>query len=168
MFWERFAIAVLGLGSLQVSLGQNTSFTQVHVFGAASLTTGQTMRLSVVNPGFLLPTTPAFTCNVELDFVNESGSTVKRVSTTVAPFNSTTADLNRDSEIAGDSSVMIHAVVRNLQVIMAPANTVPTEAQFCPLVPTVEIIDNATQRTKTVLSNAKVYTTIPGIASAGR
>ena len=162
-------VAALALGSIQFSLGQQNSFTQMHVFGAASLNTGQTMRLNVVNPGVLLPSIPALACQVQLVFLNPSGSSLKMVGVTVAPFNSATADLNRDSDIAsGDTPVVIHAVVRNLQVITGPSNPVPSEAQFCPLVATVEIIDNATLKTQSFVPNVKVYTTLPGAANTGR
>jgi hypothetical protein len=168
LFAKLGAVVLVGLASVQPARAQQSSFTQVQIFGTAGLTAGQTMRLNVVNPGVLLPSKPTLSCQLQLVFVNPSGMALKTENVTVAPGQSASAELNRDLEIAaGDGSVPVRAMVRNLQVIIEPSGVVPPDSSFCPIVPSVEIVDNATNKTQVIVTDAKTFTTIPGVATAG-
>jgi hypothetical protein len=120
--------------------------------GVVGIAPGQTARLNV-----LYPTAPApilqLLCSATLTISDDQGKTLK--SSDIAQLTagkSVSLDVNADADLAGIPRTQIHGNS------IAPAG--------CQLVVTLEIIDNATQRTVLVVGGVPSYPLLP-IAQGG-
>jgi hypothetical protein len=122
----------------------------LHTSGMVGLTTGQTARLNVLNPGALAPAV-ATVCAAQLSFLNAQGTVLKTTSVTVPPGESMSYNLDRDVDlIVSDLRVQVRAV------IAYTSNT-------CALLPTLEVFNDDTGRTQFVVGR---FAAIPLLLTA--
>ena len=164
-----FALAVTTTLS---ALGQEASTipvgsSRVQTFGMVGITTGQDLRLNVLNAGILTPSEQPISCSVQLFFVSEQGLVLKRATTTIGPGRSQSIDISRDADIAaGQSRVEVRAVVSSLSFV-AIASGSGRHQGFCQLVPTLEVFDHDTGRTTAILTHPTSFISLPGIIGGG-
>lgn len=163
------------LGLAPLALAQSVapiSIQQTETFGMVGLSTGQTARLNLLNPGSPstatptpLPPTPA-SCAAQLTFLDDQGNTLKTESVNVAFGKSVSFDLNRDVDVPSGSQQRIE--IRGMVKlpgptpigIMTPGTGAPglpiaSVPFFCSLVPTFEIFNNDTGRTQLLLESTR-------------
>ena len=125
----------------------------VYASGAVGITRGQTARWHVVNPKLPIPA-GAPTCSVTLSFTNAQGEVLKSDSVSLKPGESRSLDLNADSDLPpGGTRSAIHA-----QAVMPVTGPVdePTARGACPLLPTLEIVDNRSGQTSILIEGTRV------------
>jgi hypothetical protein len=113
------------------------------IVGMIGIAPGQTARLNLLHADLPAPLATGIVCSANISFLDDQGQTLKSSSVTgLAAGHSVSLTLNADSELASHQNSMIRGLV-----------AVPTNSGggFCPLVPTLELIDNATGRTTVVL-----------------
>ena len=141
--------------------------SRVQTFGMVGITTGQDLRLNVLNAGILTPSQQPISCNVQLFFVSDQGLVLKRATTSIAPGRSQSIDISRDADIAaGQSRVEVRAVVSSLSIVAIASGSGPHQA-FCQLVPTLEVFDRDTGRTTAILTHPTNFVSLPGIIGGG-
>jgi hypothetical protein len=135
-------VAVIVSSGLAAAQSPLTQFGQV-TSGVVGITPGQTARFNL-----LYPTVPApvlqIVCSATLIFADDQGKVLK--TTNVSPLiagKSVSLDLNADTDLAGSARTQIHAF--------------STEPSGCIFTGTVELIDNATQKTVLVVAARKTY-----------
>src|SRR5579863_2825180 len=130
-------LSALGQETMNIPAGSS----RVQTFGMVGITSGQNLRLNVLNAGILTPSQQPISCSVQLFFVSDQGLILKRATTTVAPGKSQSVDISRDADIAsGQSRVEVRAVVSSLSFVAIASGSGPHQA-FCQLVPTLEVFD---------------------------
>ena len=163
-----FALAVTTTLS---ALGQEASTipvgsSRVQTFGMVGITTGQELRLNVLNAGILTPLQQPISCSVQLFFVSDQGLVLKRATTTIGPGRSQSIDFSRDADIAaGQSRVEVRAVVSSLSFAVTSGSG--RHQGFCQLVPTLEVFDHDTGRTTAILTHPTNFISLPGIIGGG-
>lgn len=141
---------------------------RVQTFGMVGVSTGQNVRLNVLNPGILTPSNSPIACAVHLLFVSDQGTVLKRAAAIVVPGRSSSLDINRDTDVsASQNRVEIRAVVTTFPLTAASSPPASPESLFCPLVPTLEVFDHDTGRTAVILTNPRVFISLPGIVGGG-
>ena len=127
-----------------LAMAQSSPFqNQQQTTGVIGITPGQTARLNV-----LYPTAPAplllVRCSANLGIFDDQGGVLKSQAVAeLAAGKSVSLDLNADTDLSGAARTEIHgfAVTPN----------------GCRLVTTLEIIDNATQKTVAVVGSIQTY-----------
>lgn len=145
-------LSVSGLGA-----GQSlpAMLPQPQTFGMVGLTAGQTARLSVLNPGPPAPLAAGAICSAQVTFLDAKGSVLKTAPLLIAPGQSVSYDLDRDTDVTGtDQRVQIRATVQT--PTPTPFFLNPVQAIGCPLVATLEVFNNDTGRTQFVLTDLHV------------
>ena len=162
-------LIALGFACLQHAMAQAPETTsipsaqllpaaQVQVFGMVGVSTGQTIRLNVLNPGIITSSADPVGCTAQLFFFNDQGTVLKRATLTVSPRRSVSLEMNLDTDPAASGSrVEIRALVSALPLALQPSPL------FCTLVPTVEIVDHDTGRTMVILTETRTFISIAGI-----
>lgn len=135
-----FCVALLSgtLGMAQSSSVQNQQWT-TNVVGVAA---GQTARLNVLYPTAPAPILQAL-CSVTLNIADDQGKILR--TTTVSQLiggKTVNLDVNADTDLAGSERTEIHGYV------ITPG---------CALTASLELIDNATQKTLLVTGSALTY-----------
>ncbi len=140
-------VILSGTAAMAQSLFQNQQQTS----GSIGITPGQTARWNVI-----YPTAPApilqILCSADLAIADDQGKILK--SNTVSQLvggKSASLELNADTDLVGATRTEIHAFS------IAPAG--------CHFVATLELIDNATQKTVMVISGERTYPPDPGPAA---
>jgi len=118
------------------------------------LASGQTARLSVVNVG--LSTGSPIPCVLALAFLDSDGKILKQIFVSVTPGKAAFLDLPMNGIDSG--RVQIRGIGYN--PLLAAGSAIP-QPLSCSLVPTLELFDNVTWRTVTVLANFKDLTPTP-------
>ncbi len=136
----------------------------VYASGAVGITRGQTARWHVVNPRLPIPTT-APVCSVTLSFTNAQGEVLKSDSVSVKPGESRSLDLNADSDLPpGGTRSAIHA--QAVVPVTGPVDEL-TGRGTCPLLATLEVVDNRSGQTSILMEGTLVRPVAP-IAREGR
>lgn len=142
-----FCVALLS-GTLAIA--QSPSFqNQQRTTNVVGVAIGQTARLNVLYPTAPAPILQAV-CSVTLNIADDQGNLLK--TTTVSRLiggKSVNLDVNADTDLAGSARTEIHGYV------VTPG---------CSLTASLELIDNATQKTLLVVGSALTYPP----SSAGR
>jgi hypothetical protein len=156
-------LSALGQEALTIPPGSS----RVQTFGMVGITTGQDLRLNVLNAGILTPTEQPISCGVQFFFVSDQGVVLKRAAATIGPGRSHSVDISRDADIAaGQSRVEVRAVVTSLSFSAITPGSAPRQ-RFCQLVPTLELFDRDTGRTTVILAHPTNFISLPGIIGGG-
>jgi hypothetical protein len=140
-------------GALLMAQGGPSAQKQQQTSGVVGVTAGQTARLNV-----LYPTAPApilqVLCSATLVIADDQGNILesKDVSQFIAG-KSVSLDMNADTDLAGSTRTQIHGFS------IAPNG--------CRLLTTLEIIDNATQKTLLVVGSEATYPFLQFSAALG-
>ena len=140
---------------MQTTQTQNPAILAPHVYasGAVGITRGQTVRCNVVNPKIPAPS-PGGTCSVTLSIVNSKGDVLKSESVSLKPGESRSLDLNADSDLPpGGTRSAVHALA--VVPVTAPVDE-PTARGNCPLLPTLEVVDNRSGQTSILLEGTRI------------
>ncbi|HLK63149.1 MAG TPA: hypothetical protein VKU19_06895 [Bryobacteraceae bacterium] len=138
-----FLILTIISGST-LALAQSPGFTNSQqTSGVVGVTSGQTARLNVV-----YPTVPApilqIQCPASLAIADEQGRIIKNnPPILLTGGHSTSLDVNADTDLAGAARTQVHGFV--------------VSQNGCRFVTTLEIIDNATQKTVVVAGGEQTY-----------
>lgn len=127
-----------------LAMAQGPSFqSRQRTSGVVGVASGQTARLNVVYPTAPAPILQVL-CSAILAIADDQGKILKsdNISQLIAG-RSASLDLNADTDLAGSPRTQIHGVS------IAPTG--------CNLVATLEIIDNATQKTVVVVGSEPTY-----------
>ena len=142
-------------GTLAVAQSPTILLPQVYASGAMGITTGQTAKWNIVNPPSPAPIVgPA--CSATLSFANEQGAVLKSISVTAKPGESRSLDLSHSDFPSIGDRVQVHALA--VVPVTGPVDQ-PAPQGTCTLVPTLEIIDNATGKTSAVVEGTLVRPT---------
>ena len=164
-----FGLIVSGVAG--IAAAQSTSppawYAQVQTFGMVGLTEGQTARLNLLNPGVPSPAATGAICSAQVSFLNDQGTVVKMSTVSVIPGKSVSFDLDRDTDLAvSDRRVEIRATIRipALTPVASPPQPVPPQPlppqpAICTLVPSLEVFNNDTGKTRVVLTDVR---SVPG------
>ena len=121
------------------------------MFGVVGIGSGQTARLNVFNPGVGAPLL-GVRCEATFNFLNDQGELLKTSNATIDPGKTASLELTPE---AFNGRVELYGLVLTPAIGQAP------NVGYCRLVPTIEIIDNATGNTVAVLSKARVRQPVP-------
>jgi hypothetical protein len=128
--------------------------SQTKVLGVVGLTFGQTARLNVLYPAPPAPVALAIRCTASLSILDSTGKVLRSAPVFINPGSSQSLDFNLDTApTPTDSRLEVYARVTSPASELASANPVALPA--CNLIPTLELLDNATKKTILVLSNAE-------------
>jgi len=138
-------------------------FPQYLTFGMVGIAPGETARLNALElPGFSNAAQPP--CNVTLSFVDDQGNTLKTASMNALQGQAAHLDLAQGEINSATGRVQIRGTV---QTTFSGGPLIPV-GFGCSVMPTLEIFDDATGVTTTVLESARsVPTVIPLAASTG-
>jgi len=139
----------------------------LQTFGMVGIAAGQSMRVNVLNAGVLTPTAQPISCATQVFFLDEQGVVVKRATVTASPGRSISIDIHRDVDIvASQSRVEVRAVVTSISFLTTVPGQ-PPHLAFCQIVPTLEVFDDATERTTVILRRPTNFIALPGIVGGG-
>jgi hypothetical protein len=137
-----------------LAVAQSPAILLPHVYssGAVGIVPGQTAKWSIVNPPSPAPIVGP-TCSVTLSFANEQGEVLKNASVTVKPGESRSLDLKHSDFPSIGNRAQVHALA--VIPVTGPVDQ-PTPQGTCTLVPTLEIVDDATGKTSAVTEGTLV------------
>jgi hypothetical protein len=132
----------------------NPAILAQHVYasGAVGITRGQTARWHVVNPRSPVPHTGP-TCPITLSFINAQGRVLRTSSVTLKPGESGLLELKVDDLLPDGTGGPIHA---EATVPATGPVDEPGSRINCAILPTLEIVDNASGRTSVLLEGSLV------------
>ena len=126
------------------------SFTppQEHNSSVVGITSGQTARLNVLYPTIPAPLLQVM-CAVTASIVDDQGSVLKTQDFQMLGGKSVTLSLNADDFLPGGHTAQIHALT------LTPAMS--TTGGYCEVLPSLDIVDNATGKTLVHLETTVTY-----------
>jgi hypothetical protein len=145
-------MAVLSAG---VAMAQGTGLPLTRVIGVIGIGSGQTAHLNVFNPGVGAPLL-GVRCEATFTFLNDQGTELKTGTATIDPGKTASLDLTPE---AFNGRVELYALVLTPPIGQAP------NVGYCRLVPTIEIIDNATGNTIAALTVSTLRPPVPSEAA---
>jgi len=157
------ALAALAIEALAQTTSTVTSQTST-TFGMVGLAPGQTARLSVLNSVRTAPPVliPQLACRVNLSFYNSDGKLLKESTIDNLGFGKAAfLDVRRPDIDAMAGRAQIGGVVRQ-GLLANPVRAVPV-ISFCSIVATLEVFDEATNKTTVVLSAPAVTSSTPRV-----
>jgi hypothetical protein len=152
---------VLTLGAWALNAQTVPVTANVETTGMVGIGYGQTAQFNLLNPGVEAPAVGVL-CTASVSFVDGTGAVLKTGTLTVAPGKSQALVLHSDTDLnlAVNDRREIRATVSTPGII--PVATAIVVSPGCSLIPTLEIIDTASQRTLVVLGHV---TTIPSVVA---
>jgi hypothetical protein len=152
---------LLTLSAIALSAQAIPLSSTVQTTGMVGIADAQTAQLNLLNPGVLAPAL-GIICTASVSFVDSTGNVLKSATLTIPPGKSMSLSLKSDTDlnlVVGDR-VQIRATI-TIPPFATPAATVTGPA--CKVLPTLEMIDNASGRTLVVLGHVE---TVPSIVAA--
>jgi hypothetical protein len=123
--------------------------TTVKTTGMVGIADAQTAQLNLLNPGVLAPALGAI-CTAAVSFVDSTGTVLKSATLTVPPGKSMSFSLKSDADLSLAAGARI-----GIRAMIAIPPTATASAPACKVIPTLEMIDNATGRTLVVLGHVE-------------
>ena len=145
--WLLVAVALSAGGAI----AQGTGLPLTQVIGVVGIGSGQRARLNVFNPGTGAPLL-GVRCAATFTFLNDQGEPIKNGDATIDPGKTASLELSTE---AFNGRVELYALVLTPPIGLAP------NVGYCTLVPTIEVIDNATGNTVAVLTESRVRPPVP-------
>ena len=127
---------------------QGFTAPQQHNSSVVGITSGQTARLSVLYPPIPAPLLQAM-CAVTLSIVDDQGTVLKTQDFQMLGGKTASLSLNADTDLTGGHTALIHALT------LTPATS--SAGGYCEVLPSLDIVDNATGRTLVHLETTVTY-----------
>lgn len=147
--------AVVCSGGLAIAQGP-AAFPLTRITGIVGIGPSQTARLNVLNPGIGAPFL-GVRCTGTLTFLDDQGQALKTDTMTIDPGKSASIELRTE---AFNGRVELYALISTPPIGQAP------NVGYCTLVPTIEVIDNATGNTVAMLTESRIRPPVPSPAAA--
>ena len=147
-------LANIAVFSAGVAMAQVPDLPLTRVIGVVGIGSGQTAHLNVFNPGTGAPLL-GVRCQSTFTFVNDQGTELTTGTATIDPGKTAWPDLTCEAF----NGRVLYAVVLTPPIGQAP------NVGYCTLVPTIEIIDNATGNTIAVLTESTLRPPVPSEAA---
>jgi hypothetical protein len=143
--------------SAGLAMAQGSGLPLTRIIGVIGIGSGQTARLNVLNPGVGAPLL-GVRCEATFNFLTDQGELLKSGTATIDPGKTASLELTTE---AFNGRVQLYGLVLTPPIGQEP------NVGYCTLIPTIEIIDNATGNTVTVLSGSSVRPPVPGGSTPG-
>jgi hypothetical protein len=140
-------LATIGFGAFLAN-AQGFIAAQQQNSSVVGIVSGQTAKLNVLYPSIPAPLLQV-TCTVTLNIVDDQGAVLKTQDFQMSGGKSVSLSLNADTELPGNHAAQIHALT------LTPAAS-PTGG-YCEILPSLDIVDNATGRTVVHLETTITY-----------
>jgi hypothetical protein len=152
---KRFSLLAPIVFSAVLATAQS-SFTppQQHDSTVVGIAAGQTARLNILYPSIPAPFLQAM-CAVTASIVDDQGAVLKTQDFQMIGGKTASLSLGADTELPGDHHAQIHA----LTFTLATSST----GGYCEVLPSLDIVDNATGRTLVHLETTVTYPRQPAL-----
>jgi hypothetical protein len=140
-------LATLLFGTL-FATAQGFTAPQQRVSTVVGIASGQTARLNIFYPSIPAPLLQVM-CSVTASIVDDQGSILKTLDFQMLGGKTASLSLNADSDLPAPRSAQIHAL------ILTPA--VSSGGGYCQVLPSLDIVDNATGKTVIHLETTVTY-----------
>lgn len=145
---KRFSLlATIVLTSVLVRAQGDFIPPQQHNSSVVGITSGQTAKLNVLYPSIPAPVLQVM-CAVTVSIVDDQGGVLKTQDFQMLGGKSVSLSLNADTDLPGAHSAQIHALT--LTRAVAPGG-------YCEVLPSLDIVDNATGKTLVHLETFVTY-----------
>ncbi len=144
---KRFSLLSGILCSAVLLSGQGFVPSQLHNSGVVGIAAGQTAKLNVLYPAVPAPLLQAM-CSVTLSILDDQGTVLKTQDVQMLGGKTATLALNADTELSGHAA-QIHALTVTPPVSGAGG--------YCSILPSLDIVDNATGKTVVHLETTITY-----------
>ena len=149
-----FTPATVVFLAISITLGAQPSYQPGVTFPMIGISTAETVRLNAVNVG-TSSTTQNSSCSVTLEFLDVRGQVISQKAVTLRPPDSAYVDLSR-SQLKGDvPRVQLRAVLLFGYSGGAPPTPDILQQFDCNILPSLEMYDEKSGRTRFILTDAK-------------
>ena len=139
---------------------------QAQTSSMTGVASGQTARLTALNPGVPAPLATGAKCSAQVTFLDDQGNVLKTASITALPGKSASVDLNRDTDVTS-SSGRLEIRVTIAQSVDTNSTSATPMFSFCSLIPSLEVFENLTSKTLVRVTDFHLNGLLPSI-TAGR
>jgi len=145
---KRFSLlATLVFGAMVARAQGDFIPAQQHSSSVVGIVSGQTARLNVLYPSIPAPMLQVM-CSVTVSILDDQGGVLKTQDFQLIGGKSASISLNADTNLTGAHAAQIHAVT-----LTHPASS----AGYCQVLPSLDIVDNATGKTLVHLETIVTY-----------
>jgi hypothetical protein len=145
---KRFSLLATIVLTAILARAQGFIAPQQHNSSVVGIASGQTARLNVLYPSIPAPLLQVM-CAVTASIVDDQGTVLKTQDFQMLGGKSASLSLNADTELPGAHAAQIHALT------LTPAAS--SAGGFCQVLPSLDIVDNATGRTLVHLETTVTY-----------
>ena len=146
---KRFSLLATMLFSAVLVRAQGFTAPQLHNSTVVGIASGQTARLNVLYPALPAPLLLQVMCTVTASIVDDQGTVLKTQDFQLVGGKTASISLNADTELPGAHAAQIHALT------LTPAAS--SAGGYCQVLPSLDIVDNATGRTLLHLETTVTY-----------
>jgi len=155
---KRFSLlATLTFSTMVLSAQASFIASQAHNSSVVGIASGQTARLNILYPSVPAPLLQ-IQCQITASIGDDQGGILKSQDFLLAGGKSVSISLNADTELTGSHNAQIHAVT------LTPGG--PADG-FCFVIPSLDIVDNATGKTvahlETVVTYPRAFAALSGL-----
>jgi hypothetical protein len=146
---NRFSLLATMVFSAVLAGAQGFTAPQLHNSTVVGIASGQTAKLNILYPALPAPLLSQAMCAVTASIVDDQGTVLKTQDFQMVGGKTASITLNADTELPGAHAAQIHALT------LTPAAS-PTGG-YCQVLPSLDIVDNATGRTLVHLETTVTY-----------
>jgi hypothetical protein len=146
---KRFSLLATIVFTAVVARAQGFIAPQQHNSSVVGIVAGQTAKLNVLYPSIPAPLLSQAMCAVTLSIVDDQGTVLKTQDFQMIGGKTASISLNADTDLSGGHAAQIHALT------LTPA--VSSTGGYCQVLPSLDIVDNATGKTLVHLETTVTY-----------
>ncbi|MCU1337286.1 MAG: hypothetical protein JWO19_2867 [Bryobacterales bacterium] len=141
-------LATIMISAVLAKAQGNFTPPQQHNSSVVGITSGQTARLNVLYPSIPAPLLQVM-CAVTFSIVDDQGTVLKSQDFQMLGGKTASVSLNADTDLPGGHAAQIHALT------LTPATS--SSGGYCSVLPSLDIVDNATGKTLVHLEMRVTY-----------